>query len=85
MLKLDFSVNESIKRIVRADADVLAGMDLGAALSYKYVARKDSLSVAALYTESLGFAVSSVLSGTDTFFMCKKLQTDSEHFGIPPH
>ena len=51
------TVDEREKRIVAADADIGAGMDLRASLANEDIARKHCLTVAALGPQSLGFAV----------------------------
>ena len=65
----DDAVDEGEQRIVAADADIGAGMDLAAPLADENVARKDLLTVAALGAEALRFAVAAVMGRTGTFFM----------------
>ena len=59
---------------VLALADGRAGMDVGAALTYKEGARVDELAVGALDAEPLGLGVPAVAGGTHTFFMSEKLK-----------
>lgn len=74
-LKFYLTVDRCEERVIGALLNVVAGVDLGASLSYEDIARKYVLSVGTLNSESLGFAVASVLGGTHTFFMSKELQT----------
>ena len=62
------------QRIIRADADILAGMHIGSALSDNNIACNHGLSVRFFDAQPLCVTVASVLCRTDTFFMCKKLQ-----------
>lgn len=73
VLKLDLSADESEQSIIRSATDIVAGMDLGASLANDNVACEDCLTVCLLYAESLGLAVASVLSRTDTLFMSEIL------------
>ena len=73
VLELNNTVNKSEESVVSADTDVLAGMNRGASLSDDDVAGFYSLTVGLLDAETLCFAVASVLSRADTFFMSKKL------------
>lgn len=73
VLKLDLSADESEQSVIRSATDIVAGMDLGASLANNDVAGEDCLTVCLLHAESLGLAVASVLSRTDTFFMSEIL------------
>ena len=55
-------------------------MDFGSALSDKDVAGEDKLSVGSLGTKTLRLAVATVLGGTDSFFMSKKIFENSKKF-----
>ena len=79
VLKFNGSVDQSKECVIRSDADILAGVDVSASLSYDDVACKDLCTVSLLDAKTLRFRVSAVLSRTDTFFMSKELQTDSQH------
>ncbi len=67
------TVDEGIEGIIRADADIGAGMDVGAALAVEDVAGQDELAVGALATEALRHTVTAVFGGTHSFFMGEKL------------
>ena len=73
MLKLNGTVDQSKEGIIAADADVVAGTDMGPSLTNDDIAGKNFLTVGALYAEALGFTVASVLGGTDSLFMCEEL------------
>ena len=79
MLKFNGSVDQSKECVIRSDADILAGVDVSASLSYDDVACKYCCTVSLLDAKTLRFRVSAVLGRTDTFFMSKELQTDSQH------
>ena len=72
-LELDLAVNQSEESVILADTDIVAGMDSGAALSDNDIACNDGLTVSLLYAKALRLTVATVLSRTDTFFMCEKL------------
>ena len=72
-LELDLTVNQSEESVILADTDIVAGMDSGAALSDNDIAGNDGLTVSLLYAKALRLTVATVLSRTDTFFMCEKL------------
>ncbi len=55
-------------------------MEVRAALLDKDVAGEDMLTVRTLDAESLGFGITAVLCGTNTFFMSKQLNVDLKHF-----
>jgi hypothetical protein len=71
MLELYDTVNESEKCIVRSSADVHAGMNACSALTYDDVSCGNSLTVRTLYAKSFRLGITTVLCGTDTFFMGK--------------
>ena len=68
-LEFNHAVFESEERIVSADADVVAGVDLRAALANDDTARKHRLPVLTLYAEAFRVRVSAVVRGTGTLFM----------------
>ena len=78
-LELDMAVNQSKQGVVAADTDVDAGMDVGAALANKNVARENELTVGALGTKALGLGVTAVLGRAHTFFMSEELKTNVHH------
>lgn len=79
-LKLNLAVDEREQRIVRTAADVVAGVDVRAALLDEDVARKNELAVRALRAEALGLGITAVAGGTHSLFMCEQLQVYFKHF-----
>ena len=73
------AVNLCKQRIVLTDADVIAGMEMCAALPYEDVARKNELTVRTLGSQTLGFTFTTVTGAADALLMCEKLQIDPEH------
>ena len=72
-LKLNLAVNKSEQGIIGASANIVSGVNVSAALSYKNVARKDKLSIRALNAKSFGLGVTSVLGRTHSLFMSELL------------
>ena len=72
-LELHFAVDEGEQSVVLPLAHVVAGVDLGSALSDKDVAGQDKLSVGSFGSEALGLAVAAVLGGTHTFLVCHQV------------
>ena len=68
-LVFDHAVFEREERIVSADADVAARMDLRAALADEDTTRKHGLPVLTLYAEAFRVGVTAVVRGTGTLFM----------------
>jgi hypothetical protein len=79
VLELNLTVNQSEQSIIGTTADVNAGMNVGSSLTNDDIAGGYSLSVSGLNAKALGFAVTAVLGGTDTFFMSEKLQAKTNH------
>ena len=79
--KLHFAVHKREERVVGTLADVVARMDVGAALLDKNIAGKHGLTVCAFHAESLGFGITAVTGGTHTFFMREKLDVHFNHDG----
>ena len=65
--------------IVLADADIVAGVEMGTTLTNEDIACKNELTVRTLGSETFGFAVAAVAGTTNALFVCKKLQIDPEH------
>ena len=82
-LKTKNAVNLCKQSVILADTDVVAGMEVSAALPDEDVARKNELTVRTLGPETLGFAVTTVAGTADALFMSKKLQIDPEHIKPP--
>ena len=73
MLKLNPSVDKSEERIILTDTNIVTGMNSCSSLSYEDVAGENYLTVSSLNAKALGFAITAVLSGTDTLLMSKEL------------
>src|SRR5437868_6884691 len=73
MTKFDIAVDQGEQRVVTAHADMIAGLDLGAALANNNATCCNQLSIKAFYTEHLGVAVPAIAGTTHTFFMCHDL------------
>ena len=78
------AIDRCKERIVLANADVGAGMEMRAALTHENVACEDKLTVRTLRTETLGMAIAAVAGRTNAFFMRKQLQIHLEHIVTPP-
>lgn len=79
-LKLHFAVNQGKQRIIRTTANVVAGVDVRAALLDEDVARKDKLAVRPLRAKALGLGITAVTGGAHSLFMCEQLQVYFKHF-----
>ena len=73
-LKADNACQLRIERIIIADADIVAGMKYGAALTDEDAASTDALAIRTLNAEPLRMAVTAVARRTHSFFMGKKLK-----------
>ena len=82
--KADYAVNLCKERIVLADANVIAGMEMRAALPNQDVAGKNELTVGPLRPKTLGLAVAAVTRAAHALFMREKLQIDLHHRVTPP-
>ena len=71
-LELDLAVDQSEQRIVLADTDVVARMNVRASLTNEDVASQNELTVSALRAESLRFRITAVLGGAAAFLVCEK-------------
>ena len=60
-LELHFAVDQSKQSVVLPLTDIVAGVDLGSALSEQHVAGFYELTVGSLRTNTLGFVISTVL------------------------
>ena len=72
-LEADNAAHQREQGVVLADAHVLTGMNLGAALTNENVASLRELTVGTLRAKALGFAVAAVTGRTHTFLMSEKL------------
>src|SRR5690349_14818963 len=73
------AVRERKECVVLAQADVLARIELGAALTDQNVARENLLTTEALHTEALRVRVAAVTRGTGALFRREKLKIETEH------
>lgn len=64
------TINKGEDGVVAAHADVLAGVELGAALTHDDVAGDNSLATELLHAEALAAGIATVTNGTLTFLMC---------------
>src|SRR5262245_38872340 len=58
------------QRVVAADADIVTGVHLGAALTDQDVAREDLLAAEALHTQPLALRIAAVTRRAACFLMC---------------
>ena len=82
-LEADNTVGLGKEGIVGADAHILAGVNVRAALTHQDVAGQNELTVSALGAKALGLGITAVLGGAHTFFMGKELQRNVQHFQVP--
>src|SRR5690606_113943 len=64
------AVDQREQRVVLAPADVLAGMEAGAALAHDDRARADGLAAVGLDAEHLRLGIAAVPGGTAALFLC---------------
>jgi hypothetical protein len=69
-IEADMAVGEGEEGVVPSHADVVAGMELGAALADENGAGEDELSAVPFHAETLAMAVAAVACRSLTFFMC---------------
>ena len=82
-LEADNTVGLGKQRVIAADTDVGAGVDVGAALADQDVAGQNELTISALGAKALGLGITAVLGGAHTFFMGEELQRNVQHFQVP--
>ena len=82
-LETDNTVSLGKEGIVGADAHVLAGVNVRAALTHQDVAGQNELTVSTLGAQALGLGITAVLGGAHTFFMSEELQRNVQHFQVP--
>ena len=78
-LEADNTVGLGKQRVIAADTDVGAGVDVGAALADQDVAGQNELTVAALDAQALGLGVTAVTGGANALLMCEELKSDMKH------
>src|ERR1700759_1610502 len=69
-LERDLTLGKGIKGVVLAHAHVLAGPELGAALTHDDVAAGDLLATEQFHAQHLGVRVATVARGTACFLVC---------------
>jgi hypothetical protein len=77
--KLDRAFDQREKRVVLAHPDVLARIELGAALTHDDIAREHALAAEALDAQTLGIGVAPVAGRAGALFGREKLQVELEH------
>ena len=70
-LETDNTVSLGKEGIVGADAHVLAGVNMRAALAHQDVAGQNKLTVSTLCTQALGLGITAVLGGSIPFLWAK--------------
>jgi hypothetical protein len=80
-IKTHLTINQRKNRVVAAEADVLAGQKLRAALADDDVAGNDGFAAKFLYAEPLADAVATVLDAALSLFMShlRKLDAESDY------
>src|SRR5579864_8607910 len=73
MLKLDITFDQRKKCMVTPDTDMVARVDLGAALAHDNAARRNVLPIIAFHAEHFGVAIPTVAGTAYSFFMCHNL------------
>src|SRR5258708_20893497 len=68
----DDAVDGGEEGVVAADADILAGIHLGAALADQDVARQDLLAAETLDAQPLARGIAAVARGAACFFVCHR-------------
>jgi len=77
------AVDQGVEGVVVALAHVAAGMETGAQLPNKNIARPDVLAAKALYAATLGIRIATVAAGALTFFMCHGNHLKGSGFSTP--
>src|SRR4051812_26444617 len=70
VLELHDAVDEGVDRVVRTQANVVARVPLGAALTNDDVAGYDALTAVLLHAAVLRIRIAAVAGGADALFMC---------------
>jgi len=80
------AVGEREQRVVFTHADVLARVELRAALAHDDVAGRDRLTAVQLHAEPLALRIATVARGAEAFFVGKSLEIDDKkHHKIVPN
>mgnify|MGYP005605567777 CR=1 FL=1 len=83
-LELDGTVNQSEQGVIAADADIDAGMDVGASLANQDVAGQNELTVSTLHAQALSLGITTVLGRTAALVVSEELNTNLQHGVTPP-
>lgn len=78
-LETNLTVDLCEQCIIRTDADIVARMNMCAALTNKDIARQNVLTVTALYAKALCFGITAVLGRANALLMSEELHTDTQH------
>ena len=73
MLELNGAVDKRKESVIGSDANVITGMDLGSALSYKDVAGDNCLTVSLLNAKALRLGITTVLGRTNALLVGEEL------------
>ena len=68
------AVNQSKNGVIAAQANVLAGHELGTALANDNIAGNDGFAAKSLNSQPLAYAVAAVLYAALSFFMCHVIE-----------
>ena len=75
-LEADNAVGRGIQRVVTADANIHAGVNVRPTLADQNIAGQNMLSVSPLGPQTLALGVTAVLGGTNALLMGKELKTN---------
>ena len=78
-LEANLTVDHCEQCIIRTDTDIVARMDVCAALTNKNITRQNILTVAALYAKALCFGITAVLGRANALLVSEELHTDTQH------
>src|SRR5213082_965631 len=73
MAELDIAIDQGEQGVVAANANVIAGFDLCAALANNDATGGNHLSIIAFHSKHFGVTVPTIAGTTHTFFMCHGL------------
>src|SRR6266850_6436232 len=80
LVELNLSIHEREQRPIAACADILAGFELGAALTDNNAASSNKFTAIALHAQALADAVTSVADAALTFLVCHKTLLNVDFF-----
>ena len=76
-LEADDTVSLSEQGVIRADAHVGTGMNVGTTLTHQDVAGQNKLTVGTLNAQALGLGVTAVLGGANALLVSEELDVQS--------